>query len=260
MWSRVREELIMKHHFSVSVIGMVALIGGFAVTGEATVIGPSPYLSFADSPFSGADFQYFYLEDFEDGALNVPGVTASGGQIWDRGITNDSVDEDDGAIDGYGRALALWSGFGVAALTFSFDETTLGHLPTHVGIVWTDVGWTWPEFPLGYGNVQFEAYDAQGLSLGLSGPVLLGDGMFCGETAEDRFFGATHEGGISSFTISMPGQGSPGSLNWEVDHLQYGYQSQSVPDPGSTFALLSLAIGALLAGSKARHFSADRVR
>ena len=32
-------------------------------------VGPSPYLSFADSPWTSQTFSYFHLEDFEDGVL-----------------------------------------------------------------------------------------------------------------------------------------------------------------------------------------------
>ena len=64
--------------------------------------GPTPYLSTADSPFplgSGG----FAFEDFEDGLLNVPGVTGSGGIVTSTqypGTIIDSVDADDGVLDG----------------------------------------------------------------------------------------------------------------------------------------------------------------
>ena len=38
----------------------------------ATILSPSSYLSFAESPFNGAGFQSFFLEDFEDHAMNTP--------------------------------------------------------------------------------------------------------------------------------------------------------------------------------------------
>lgn len=50
-------------------------------TSSATFYGPTPYLSFRDSPFSGTNFSYFYLEDFEDGLLNTPGVNVTTGWI-----------------------------------------------------------------------------------------------------------------------------------------------------------------------------------
>ena len=64
---------------------------------SADFIGPLPYLSQADSPFDlsapGA-----YLEDFEDGLLNTPGVAASVGSVMGPSSNTDSVDGDDGSI------------------------------------------------------------------------------------------------------------------------------------------------------------------
>ena len=62
------------------------------------------YLSEADSPFNGYDFDSFYLENFEDGLLNVPGVSASTGSVVGPGGATDSVDGDDGTIDGSGTS------------------------------------------------------------------------------------------------------------------------------------------------------------
>ena len=45
----------------------------------AQYLGPTPYTSFASSPFSSVAFNYFHLETFEDGLLNTPGVAASAG-------------------------------------------------------------------------------------------------------------------------------------------------------------------------------------
>src|SRR4029077_12276079 len=38
------------------------------------------------------------------------------------------------------------------------------------------------------------------------------------QTSEDRFLGIVNPDGISSVTLTMTN-----SINWEVDHLQYGY-------------------------------------
>jgi hypothetical protein len=92
----------------------------------------------------------------------------------------------------------------------------LGGLPTHVGLVWTDVGFSSaPNF--GAGEVTFEAFDAGGASLGVFGPFLLGDGLNSGETAEDRFLGVVNANGITSIRMTMPS-----STDWSADHLQYG--------------------------------------
>ena len=215
-------------------VGVVLVVAGVSQV-QAGLSGPTPYLSLNDSPFKSKDYSggYFYLEDFEDGSLNVPGVTINVGSVIDRGGTNDSVDGDDGVIDGHGGTLSWWTGFGVQDLVVTFDKDVLGVLPTDVGIVWTDVGWSAPV--LGYGDVVFEAFDASGTSIGKVGPVYLGDGKFLGETEEDRFFGCSWPDGISYFSISMPN--ADPYINWEVDHLQYGV----VPAPG---AVVLGAIGA----------------
>ncbi|MGZ8171941.1 MULTISPECIES: CHAP domain-containing protein [Methylobacter] len=182
---------------------------------SATFYGPAPYLSSRDSPFFGTKFSYFYLEDFEDGLLNTPGVTASFGWSVISGNNDvDSVDADDGIIDGKGNTgKSFFSDFVTNRLTFTFNAAALGgNLPTHAGIVWTDANAS-----ASRRQVEFSALDSSGTSLGSIGPFELGDDVINGTTAEDRFLGVYNPSGISSITISMPG-----SNNWEVDHLQYG--------------------------------------
>lgn len=204
------------------------LIAPFA---QAALVGPAPYVKPADSPFAGGSYSYFYLEDFEDHALNTPGVSASVGgptSIAFGAGSHDSVDADDGVIDGASLlGDSYFYGTGSIGITFSFDEVLLGALPTGVGIVWTD----------GDGAVTFEAFDAMGISLGTLTSTTA-DGSYEGGTAEDRFFGATAAGGISKIFISNAGGGI------EVDHLQYGLASRTphqVPDAlnlGGTMALV----------------------
>jgi hypothetical protein len=94
-----------------------------------TFFGPSPYLCFdqasiagcgtSESPFAGTDFSggYFHLEDFEDVTLDEPGLSASGGFIsTNSNINRDSVDEDDGIINGSGLTVRA-TGAGNFALT-----------------------------------------------------------------------------------------------------------------------------------------------
>ena len=183
---------------------------------ETELLGPTPYLSIEDSPLLGEIFSYFHLEDFEDGGLNTPGVLSLEGVVLDPSEQTDSVDADDGTIDGDGTAgFSFSSNDRTNSFTFSFNKLSLGLLPTHVGIVWTDVGSAVPE--AGFDNVVFEAFDQSGNSLGKIGPEAVGDGEVSGQTGEDQFFGAIHPQGISQFTISMEN-----STDWEVDHLQYG--------------------------------------
>lgn len=213
-----------------SIVAAILVMGSIPVA-QATLLGPSPYLSSADSPFSPfTGFTYFHLENFEDHLLNTPGVSASAGGVasvvFGPGI-HDSVDGDDGSIDGSGLAGdSYFSSPGAAGISFSFSAAALGALPDAVGIVWTD----------GAGTISFEAFDALNISLG----VLTGshaDGSVSGTTAEDRFYGITHTGGISRIHISNSGGGI------EVDHLQYGLRGDvvSVPEP-ATLALLGVGL------------------
>ena len=196
-----------------------------------TGFGPTPYLSFADSPFASVSFSSFALEDFEDGALNTPGVTASGGIVLNFGNLVDSVDADDGTIDGSGSAGISYYSNNLRAITFTFS----GPLPTHAGLVWTDVGFT--DTTLGSGLVSFTAVTGSGAF----GPIsaTLGEGLFAGQTAEDRFFGVSDPLGILSITLAMPQSG-----DYELDHLQFGIATDDVPAP-ATLALFGMGIAAL---------------
>ncbi len=204
-------------------------------------VGPSEYLCFdsaasasvgdcsgKDSPFKDLDFVYFHLEDFEApdfaNPIRTPGVLATAvcaGRNPPSGNcpfiateifparASDSVDEDDGAIDGLGqtvsgRGYSAWA-TGDHGILLEFDELELGTLPTHVGVVWTD----------GAGVTSFEAFDAQGNSLGITS-ANHADGTFEGTTADDRFYGFVHLDGLSAVRISN----SIGGI--EIDHLQYG--------------------------------------
>ena len=172
--------------------------------------GPSPYLSFADSSFNATGFSYFYLEDFEDGAFNTPGATPSAGWVVASAAGGaDSVDP---------GGHSYYSGGTQTNLTITFNAAALGgKLPTHTGIVWTDVGAV-SSGSFGFGDVRFTARDANGVSLGTNIGVHLGNGSTAPFAGEDRFFGVVNAGGISSISITMPN-----SADWEVDHLQYGY-------------------------------------
>jgi hypothetical protein len=239
----------MKSLFPAAVVALVMSTAA-SVSGQV-LVGPSPYLSFADSPFSGAaSFDYFHLENFEDNAF-TPGWTASPG--WVRALPSaftDSVDADDGVIDGSGAAgSSFYSGGTATTLTINFDAGILGALPTHVGIVWTDVGFATPA--LGFANVRFEAFDSSSLSLGAIGPFTLGDGSAVSSTPEDRFFGITFSGGIARIELTSSANNgneliASGTTDWEVDHLQYGRATPvigAVPEASTTGLL---AAGGLL--------------
>ncbi|MBL8178979.1 MAG: PEP-CTERM sorting domain-containing protein [Bryobacterales bacterium] len=218
------------------------MLAGFLTAGAtfaATLYGPTPYLRASDSPFAGGVFSYFHLEDFEDGALNTPGLSANAGIVLAPGVNTDSVDEDDGAVDGFGQNGHSWfSNASTTSFTFTFNAAVLGNLPTHAGLVWTDVGATLNGI-FGLGLVSFEAFDENGASLGGYGPGFHGDGSVAGGASEDRFFGFYNASGISRITISVD------SADWEVDNIQYGF-ADPVPEP-STIALASLSLLALAA-------------
>jgi len=219
-----RTRLVLAGVFTVGIVGASA---------AATLVGPTPYLSQADRPFSPTGT--FYLEDFEDGVLSTPGVTPSTGAPFGPSGITDSVDADDGTIDGSGTGgHSFFASPGSAGITFTFDPMVLGALPTAAGIVWTD----------GEGEITFEAFGALGASLGTIGSVAAGS-TISGETDEDRFFGVFEAGGISAIFISNTSGGI------EVDHLQYGGPLTVVgtPLPGSL-----LLVGAGLAA-----FGAARV-
>ncbi len=202
----------------------IACIG----TSSAKFLVNIPYRSFAgDSPFKDlkTNSDWFYLEDFKDAnfALNTPGVIASSpnetGKYTDSTYF-DVVDEDDGPIDGRGRApdrLVLSKG----DITFTFDKS-LGDYPTDAAIVWTDIDASDPSF--GSGRLTFEAFDANGKSLGAQGPFVIGgDYSTMSETPEDRFFGVHYNGGISAIKVFVPVV----RMGVEFDHLQYGHKCQA---------------------------------
>ena len=174
-----------------------------------TFHGPTPYLSLADSPFPLAS-PGFALEDFEDGLLNAPGLSAPGGVVTSTqypGIIIDSVDADDGVIDGTCLNGDSFFGGGGQALSFKFDAQVLGGLPKKAGLVWTDGG------PIA--TVTFEAFNELGLSLGTVVATGQGDNTYLNTTGEDRFYGVEFAAGISEIKISHTAGGI------EVDHVQY---------------------------------------
>jgi hypothetical protein len=204
-----------------------------------TFLGPTPYLSFADGPLNGVSFSYFFLKTYEDGTLPSTGVTYSPGVTVDApSPLTDSVDGDDGAIDGVGTAGHSLLATGVNTIMFAFDPTILGALPTRAGIVWTDVG-NVIAGTVGIGSVSFTALGPGGVNLGSIGPFTLGDGSASVSTLEDRFFGVVDPAGISAIQIT-----TANSFDWEVDHLQYGLDASAVPEPGTW---MLTAFGLLLA-------------
>ncbi|HTX55098.1 MAG TPA: choice-of-anchor D domain-containing protein, partial [Candidatus Baltobacteraceae bacterium] len=213
---------------SVTFTGTGTPAGGGA--GPATFLGPIPYLSRADSPFL-ADILAgkTYIETFEAATVQVPGATLNCNIITPSGIT-DSVDADDGTLDGFGTSgQSCFNGSGSTGVTVTFNATALGAFPTQAGIVWTDGG----------GTTTFQAFDPSGNSLGTVGPVSIADGSIGGTTGEDNFFGVMSAGGIGSIVISNASGGI------EVDHLQFGNYTSTggVTATTGSLAFASTAVG-----------------
>ena len=228
-----------------------------------TFLGPTSYLSAADSPFApylgGPDF---YLEDFEDGELNTPGVSqrnlfpifgdASLGRISTPGPETDSVDADDKVLDGLGTdGYSLQSNHVIIvdmippivsfALAVQFDEEVLGYLPNAFGIVWTD-GPVDSSFSL---RVTTGAGDV--ITSPLQNPI--GDDSRGGTTGEDFFVGVLHPDGIADVEIrgGFVGTRQPPTAI-EVDHLQYGV---IVPETRSvTGAIVALVLQVMVFGTR----------
>lgn len=176
-----------------------------ANAGSATFIfEDTTYLSILDSPMD-TQADDFHFEDFEDGLVNILGVTIDGGIVRDPSFYTDSVDADDGVIDGLGRdGHSYWQLQGIEGFTINFDVDILGGMPEEVGFVWTD------------GNIdgvfRIEAFDLDGVSVF---DIVLGNDWHNGTTVEDRFLGIVYAGGISSIRLSTTFGGI------EIDHLQY---------------------------------------
>jgi|GEM_PF-6084488 len=191
---------------------------GFA---EPVFYGPTSYLSEADIPQGFVPVPdcpdcVFEIETFEDNSLDH-GLILSQGQIVGPGFSTgtenltDSVDGDDGVIDGTGQS----NNRGYSYFTFADSITvTLPSLMQSAGVVWTDGD---PVLT----DVVFEAFDESGNSIGVINGGDIADDVFTGQTAEDSFFGMSYGDGvttgITSFTITNVQQGT----GIEIDHIMF---------------------------------------
>ena len=218
----------MKFACAISALSLVATAA--ASPASAQLLGPTPYLSTADSPFHPANYAHFYLEDLEDGLVNTPGLTASSlGVIC---VSNEPgcFEGGEGLIDSVGNGgnpnvgHSLYGSNG--SITLTFDASVLGALPTAAGLVWTD----------GSNPITFQAYDENDQLIGtLNGDSA--DNSFTGGTAEDRFYGVINAGGVSKLVITDNG-------GIEIDHIQYGVGADGrtaggVPEPAAWALMLT---------------------
>jgi hypothetical protein len=193
---------------------------------RATFLEPAPYLSFVDSPFFTTELMV--VQDFESGSLDTIGALISGATPTAPSPTTDSVDGDDGVIDGSGTAG--WSAALVAngPLAIEFDKAVLGGLPTQFGLAVTDL-------PEGPGRIRVQGFDEQDLSVGFFEFVLTGDEFDDGQTAEDRFIGLTSDVGLSRVQIT------PLGVAIEVDHIQFNRYPVNLLTPVGPVPYLSTA-------------------
>jgi hypothetical protein len=205
-----------------------------ARTALAAFTGTSaPYFSSLNSPLVTGS-PGFGLENFESGALALPGVSVSSlhGTSVDPGL---SVDADDGLIDGSGAAgksLTVVTQANTMGVTFSFNSIVLGSYPKSVAIVVTAAG---------VNQLVFQSYDA---SNNVSGTMTLASVNTFSPTGDDFVLWASDPAGISAISLS--------SINaagfTHLDHLQYD-TINAIPAPG---AMGAVGVAGLLGLSRRR--------
>jgi len=177
--------------------------------------GPTRYLQTSDSPwYQGIQNGTIYLEDFKDGLLNSPFVSANG-RIRGPGDRR-SVDADDGVLDGRGENGGTWSAGDGEILELSFDPNEENSLPAYVGIVMTKTARAFERISvstLGEANLTRLHFDLTPL-------FKKSNANFVFDSSEAQFVGFYAPEGIISVTFE--------SARF-FDHLQYGY---AVPEPG----------------------------
>lgn len=234
-------------HMLFFVIGLV-LSTAHVAKAELMVFGPTPYRSAADSPFA----EYlggpnFYLEDFEDGELNTPGIGQSGlpAIIVGPGANSESVDADDGQLDWDGRngssltqplikVLATSPQTNVWQIELAFDRSQLGFLPNSFGFVWTAGA--------ADSHLTLYVFDDRGSRIPLVFDETLGTGASSG-SQDDRFLGVVSEVPFERVLISSTSFGGTQN-NLHVDHVQFGLLR--VPEPDSLLICVWFASAGLM--------------
>ena len=228
-----------------------------AASAATILLSPRPYLSRADSPFpvDGSNPQFF-LEDFEDGELNTPGISQYDyfppelggiflGKVVGPGPNAHSVDGDDGLIDGSGTTgRGFQSGLHLAVPTipemnefhvaFDFTYEIDAPLPNAFGFVWT-AGPPSSELQLSITTSSGSTTQFTGLTLGNEDDP---------KSANDRFFGVRSAEPIQSVRIVGKLTGNlVGFGSITIDHVQYG----TIPEPQTVPLLCSGALSLALA-------------
>lgn len=212
----------------------LALVLAFCsvATAAPVLVTKDNYMSAADSPFDLAGGG-FYLEDFEDGTVNTPGLSARTdpppfdfyrSRIVGPLVGGVSVDPSGFAIRP-DNVLSDLVAHNFTHLAFDFDDSVLGSLPKQVGFVLTQA-----DIP---GTVYIDLFRPNGSMIG----------TLTSDFASGRSLGVTSTEGIATIEVSMRA-GTSDSPYFQVDHVQY------VPEPSG--AVLLLAGIAVVAGSRVR--------
>ncbi len=195
-----------------------------SLNAQATLIsyGPTKYLQTSDSPwYQGIQNGTIYLEEFKDGLLNSPFVSANG-RIRGPGDRR-SVDADDGLLDGRGENGGTWAVGDGEILELSFNPNEENLLPAFIGIVITKTARDFERISvstLGEANLTRFQFDLTPLFEKSNGDFLF-------DSSEAQFVGFYAPEGIVSVSF--------GAARF-FDHLQYGY---AIPEPVS--AMLACA-------------------
>lgn len=178
------------------------------------------------------------IEDFEDGLWNVPGMSISGGYLEecpDRPCN--SVDGDDGVIDGSGARGRSWTAGG-PRLEISFDASVLGAAPLWVGVVVTDIG-ARGRFDSAF-QVDLFGHDGRPVS-SFTEWIFSGLAREPGDASEDRFYGAYLANGISAIALTNIDPDSPDPGAWQIDHVQFSFVPEPAPALFMGWGLASLS-------------------
>jgi hypothetical protein len=219
-------------------IAFLAVALSPSLAGAAPVFYSSgPYLSLADSRLpAAAPGMRFYLEDFEDGALDTLGVVANGGNAKSFEVLGPgaAASVENGALGHALKSTVGWQQYGsktntlyFSELTLDFDPRILGTFPDSAGLVITKFESPATEFIL-------YAYDAAGNRFGEL------EGNSAGLTG-NHFLGVTSPLGISRIDLITAVWDAPSGF--QVDHVQL----RVTPEPGLLMLAGSAAVVLFLA-------------
>lgn len=191
-----------------SLVAVASFASLAAASGVLVTVPPNSYRSVADSALFGVMSldDEFRCETFEDGLVNTLGLSVGGGSIVAPSPTTDSVDSDDGSLDGSGTGGRCYRVAAGGTATISFASGPLGGFPERCGFAWTDGG-------QGSTLTLTITTGTGAIVTRTAGP--LGDGADDGATAEDRLVAISHSDGIQSIAVVATGGG------FEFDHVQY---------------------------------------